>query len=546
MGGDIVQQRAQAQSMLERAQVLRAQIAEDVERYQGVTYGRAAASAGRRMDAFIRRATDRVEAAMGTGASDARRGAEMFSALDQLKRDIGGIRREMERGGTTFGRDAVNGLYQDLRAPLERADVWGDGVAALQRESNRGWTNFIPWDNDVDRMLLRPGGPMEGDFGRAQVADSAAVRNFVASLGQERNASAESVFRNWLDGLEQRNAAALEHHELSGAARADAEALHAEIAGVRERLSEAQHIAETLQAGRELGRGNAGIAGVAATVAGATGSLGLAAPLAAFAALSNPLRIAHTLAAVHRLATQSDGAITRAVRGFLSSGRRAVRASVVEGGRAVRATFSVEGYRQRIAELDRDRDSSQLATRIASATQDLSHAAPRLHGAVASRAARAVSFLQGVRPRGVTSGLVPQARQAVPSRTEMDRFMRYARAVDDPATVLSDLEHGTATRESIEALRAVYPSLYQRLVRQVMEQVARNEGNPSYQHRLQLGLLMGAPVDPTMRPEFMSMLQSSSVPVPPQQAAAQGAAPDLAGQLTSDSDRFAARRAGAA
>lgn len=545
MGGDLVQQRATAQSMLERAERLHAELSADLDAYQGVTYGRSAGSARRRLDAFVRRARDRVEAAVSASGSDARRGAEMFSALDQLKRDVGGIRREMERGGgTTFGRDAFNGLYQDLRSPLESADVWGDGVAALQRESNQGWVNFIPWDNDVDRMLLRAGRPIDGDFGRATMADSAAVRNFVAALGQERNASSEAVFRNWLDGLEQRNAAALEHHELSGAARADAEALHAEIRGVREQLANAQRTAETLEAGRALGRGNAGIAGVAATVAGATGSIGLAAPLAAFAALSNPLRIAHTLAAVHRLAGQSDGAITRAVRGFLTTGRRAARVAVGEGGRAARAAVTVGSYRERLAQLDRDRDASQLATRVASSTRDLAHAAPRLHGVVASRAARAVSFLQGVRPRGAAAGMFPAARRDAPSRTEQERFMRYARAVDDPSSVLDDLADGRATREGIEALRAVYPSLYQRMVRAVMEELAQSDEQPSYQHRLQLGLLMGAPVDPTMRPEFLSMLQSALVQeASPQPQATQGRAPDLSGQLASDSDRLTARRA---
>lgn len=547
MGGDVVDQRALAQSMLERAERLRAEIGSDMEQFNGVTYGRSAGSARRRLEGYIARARDRIERAIMTTDGAAREGAEMFAALDQLKRDVGGIRREMERGGgTTFGRDAFNGLYQDLRSPLERADVWGDGAAALQRDSNRGWAQFIPWDNDVDRMLLRAGEPLEGDFGRAPMANSAAVRNFVGALGSESNATAETVFRNWLDGMEARNAAALEHHTLSGEARADAEALSAEIRSVREQLSRASHVTETLEAGRQLGRGNSGIAGLAAAVAGGAGSLGLAAPLAAFAALSNPVRIAQTLAVVQRLAGQADQRIGAAVRSFLSSARRTATISVGEAPRALRGAFTVEAYRERVAQLDRDRDRAQLAQRIGQSTRELSRAAPRVQGAVALRASRAASFLDSVRPRGADASIFPGQHRQLPSRAEMDRFMRYARAVDDPGTVIDDIKEGRVTREGMQAVREVYPALYARLTRELMQQIA--EGGPgamSYQDRIQIGTILGQPVDPTMRAPFMAMLQSATTPTqaPPQQAAAQGQAPDLSGQMASEADRLSARLA---
>ena len=141
--------------------------------------------------------------------------------------------------------------------------------------------------------------------------------------------------------------------------------------------------------------------------------------------------------------------------------------------------------------------------------------------------------------------MFPSARQHAPSHSEMDRFMRYAGAVDRPESVIDDLRHGRASREAIEALRAVYPSLYQRLVREVTQQLASDEGAPpSYQHRLQLGLLMGAPVDPTMTPSFMAMLNAGmgpAVAAQATQASAHAKSPDLAPQMSTEADRLANR-----
>lgn len=548
IGGDIVEQRGAAQQMLERVGRLQSEMEADFATgggRSGSAYGSGAGSAHAQLRGQLRRAAADIETILREGGSDAEQGARLYRRMDELKQGVGRIRQEMSgRSGSTVGRDAFNQLYQDIRAPLENAGLWGEGPTTLQRESNQGWVNFIPWDRDVGRMLLREWDPIAGDFGRSMASDSARVRATVGRLGTESGRTDEQIITNWLDGMEQRNAAALAHHELSAEARANAEALAENIQRVRVRMQEARSVAETLAAGRALGQGNSGVAGLAAAVATGAGSLGLAAPLGAFAALQSPLRIAQTLAAVHRLAGQSEGAIRRAVTGFLASGRRAARVAV-SGARAARATVTVSAYHQRLAELDRDRDPSQLATRIAASTRELARAAPRLHGVVAARAARAVSFLQGVRPRGTATGMFPGVRQHAPSHAEMDRFMRYANAVDRPESVVSDLQHGRATREAIEALRAVYPSLYQRLVREVTQQLASDEGEPpSYQHRLQLGLLLGAPVDPTMTPAFVSMLQSASTPqAPQQQRAAQGKAPDLSGQLASESDRLAGRLA---
>jgi len=174
--------------------------------------------------------------------------------------------------------------------------------------------------------------------------------------------------------------------------------------------------------------------------------------------------------------------------------------------------------------------------------------APRTQQALQTRASQAVAFLQRVRPQGRTlqGELLAGKRERLPSGPEMERFMRYARAVDDPETVLADLEAGRLSREGVEVLRQVYPALYQRLVTRTMEALQDLDTQPPYQERLQLGMLLGVPTDPSLTPAFLATIQQThaiaSAQQPQQHRAAVTRTPDIAGSFASDTDRLVARR----
>jgi hypothetical protein len=233
------------------------------------------------------------------------------------------------------------------------------------------------------------------------------------------------------------------------------------------------------------------------------------------------------------------------VRGFLGAARRGARTATRRARRAA-VVGAVAAYQKRIRELDeQERDQQATAERMAAATRDLARDAPGVGQAMQMTGGRALGALRAARPSGrvLPGSVFRSALDARPSRDEMERFMRVARVVDDPMTVLRDLEDRTLTAESVDTLRQVYPALYQDIVRQAMEAIAEADREPSYQDRLQLGLLLGIATDPSLVPDNLAMLQAGHAPAAPPQTsqAPTQQAPQIAGQLASPTQRLEAR-----
>jgi hypothetical protein len=81
--------------------------------------------------------------------------------------------------------------------------------------------------------------------------------------------------------------------------------------------------------------------------------------------------------------------------------------------------------------------------------------------------------------------------------------------VDAPLTVFDDLKAGTLTREHVEALQNVYPSIYTRLQEASMNYLQKEGENLSYQKRITLGLLLDLPSDASLEPDNIAGLQSN-------------------------------------
>ncbi len=137
--------------------------------------------------------------------------------------------------------------------------------------------------------------------------------------------------------------------------------------------------------------------------------------------------------------------------------------------------------------------------------------APDTSTAIDATAVRGMMFLDSKLPRrksmpGVLDIIKPQK---LPSNMELAKFHRYVTAVDDPKTVLHDLDNGTISHEGVEALREVYPNLYQKVQQVVGEKLQQEGAKLSYNKRIQLGMLFGITADESMIPENLLGLQAN-------------------------------------
>jgi hypothetical protein len=138
--------------------------------------------------------------------------------------------------------------------------------------------------------------------------------------------------------------------------------------------------------------------------------------------------------------------------------------------------------------------------------------APGTSAEVIATMQRATQFLGSKLPRDPKDPSIFPMSRWTPSSTELAKFERYLEATEHPKNVLNDLRKGVVSKEAVEALQAVYPNLYGRLQKEVMNMVAEDSTKLGYSKRLQLGLLLNLPTDNSLVSKSILKLQSSFIP----------------------------------
>lgn len=144
---------------------------------------------------------------------------------------------------------------------------------------------------------------------------------------------------------------------------------------------------------------------------------------------------------------------------------------------------------------------------------------PDLAAAIESAALRKLQYLQKHAPKQPTPGAFG-AKPWHLSTGEMERFARRVRAAEDPLSVLSDLERGTITVEAADTLRVVYPQIFSEVQTRLLTRAAELEAKLPYQRLVHLSLLFDAPLDDSLKPENLAILQSTQEQAGPGPSAA--------------------------
>lgn len=175
-------------------------------------------------------------------------------------------------------------------------------------------------------------------------------------------------------------------------------------------------------------------------------------------------------------------------------------------------------------------DPKALTSTIQSATAGLHDHAPTVGMHVGATSTRAVQFLAAKLPQHPPAGLM--THKWVPSATEMAIWNRYYDAVEDPVGVMKQAATGLLSKEAVEAVKAVYPDLYESMRKAVSVRLTTPSGKPRmslpYRQRLAVSQFIGSDVTGSMSPEaiqasqrvYQSSLRPSIQPPPPSKAGA--------------------------
>lgn len=223
-----------------------------------------------------------------------------------------------------------------------------------------------------------------------------------------------------------------------------------------------------------------------------------------------------------KLATESANKTEKGVKGFLKSaakgakevGKKAVipstiiilnSASFSPSEKKEYATKNVqEAFQRRSEELLRMNYSPDLIKQ--KVADSLGPIPPGILAAIQQVQIRKIKFLTKKLPQDPSGDrIIPKPFK--PSSYQLKTFSRYMRAAEKPLTVLEDMKAGKLTQEGVEALRTIYPEMYNNIQMHILEGIPELRVELNYKSRLQLSRLFQVAVDESMEPEFIAVMQ---------------------------------------
>lgn len=189
--------------------------------------------------------------------------------------------------------------------------------------------------------------------------------------------------------------------------------------------------------------------------------------------------------ALHQVAQAQKDAVDSAVDGLFGAtpGRKGV-----PGGSISSKDFSaaMENIRNVI------RNPEQMYQNI---PQEIQGAAPMTSGKVAASVVNAAKFLESKAPKNPYENMPPALQPKwEPDAVSLDRFARYKEAVENPSQVLKNLAQGYVSTEQVEAIKAVYPDMYQQLQQDISEKLVNWTKPLTFQQKLAFSKVLGTTV----------------------------------------------------
>lgn len=241
-----------------------------------------------------------------------------------------------------------------------------------------------------------------------------------------------------------------------------------------------------------------------------------------------PAYVAYAADALAKLETRQAAAVAAIADGSLLGKATNLAASAEAAKQSVREDFLA---RRKAIDL-LQQDPAAAAQRLRHATAGVTEADPQMGAELTQLAVADAQYLAGHLPSPLSRAgysFTPQAEDADRyPETAMQQWLKRARALDDPMSVVEDLARGELNREGIEALKERRPEMFRQLQVKVMTSLAEAKEPISYNRRVLLSLAFDFPGDKSLTPGYAKNIQAafqSPEGQAPQQPPQPGAAP---------------------
>lgn len=163
-----------------------------------------------------------------------------------------------------------------------------------------------------------------------------------------------------------------------------------------------------------------------------------------------------------------------------------------------------------LAALTADPETSASIT--SAFTEDLANLGNEIPSFYQQKLSNAFAYLQDAIPKAPTTSTPFQSSAYVPTDREISRFERKLQAVVEPASVLEDIAQGTATKDQIDAIKTVYPEMFNKLRTMVFERLSTPGIKVPYQQRLRIASLLDEDGAISVDPGAVKTLQANFAP----------------------------------
>jgi hypothetical protein len=205
------------------------------------------------------------------------------------------------------------------------------------------------------------------------------------------------------------------------------------------------------------------------------------------------------LSGVQQVASNTDRITDEMIDGFLDRTR---------GARSDTFRISAKEYRSHLDKLAQLTVNPQALADSVDPGGSLASVAPAVASQASLAAAQAVQYLHQQAPKPPATPPLPgYGGEWRPGPAELSKYQKKARAVMQPISVLEDLRRGELSFDSVQSLRTVYPRMTAWLAQRYLEKAAESGARLTHQQRLQLSLLLGQNLDPSLDPAVAGVHQ---------------------------------------
>lgn len=217
--------------------------------------------------------------------------------------------------------------------------------------------------------------------------------------------------------------------------------------------------------------------------------------------------------AVGRVVDQVVGESVKGLFSKASKGGRALGSGAARGGRLQLQEQGRAALDDRAMSKEFDRRREQVLAGTSSAPEGVP---PEAAASAQATAERARAFLRGKIPPvpGQGIGLQPHLSRLRPSLEAQRKFLEYARAVEDPMSVLADLQRGKIPRAGLEVIREVYPELDGQVKAKAAELLAEQKERLGPEEARRIAAVLGIPAGPTDTPAYLLAVQAGYLAQP--------------------------------